>query len=82
MTNAIVNKICPDDLNNWLYTDGMNELVARSHIVSQSYHFLSLTDEDGDPSDKAREAFHDMSNFQSLLSVITLVRSQISLIDN
>jgi hypothetical protein len=82
MANAIINRVDADDLHDWLYTQGIDQLTELSNLASQSAYFLTATDSEGEPTEKCREAISHHNDLNRFLSVLNLVRNQISIMEN
>ncbi len=82
MANVIVNKVDLDDLNDWLYTQGIDQLSELSNLACESAYFLAATDEDGVPTDNCKDAISKHNDLNRFLSVFNLVKNQISIMES
>lgn len=82
MANVIVNKVEVEDLHDWLYSQGLEQLIELSNSANQSAYYLTATNSEGEPTEKCREAISHHNDLNRFLSVLNLVRNQISIMDN
>lgn len=82
MDNAIINKVDVEHLHDWLYTEGLEQLILLSNAVSQTYYSLNDVGDDGELTQKALEAHKNQTQLSSFLSLMNLVKNQITAIDS
>jgi hypothetical protein len=82
MTNEKATKVNPDDLHQWFYTAGVDELIEKSTTLSESYMFIGSTDEQGNPTELAYKAMRSADDLVSILSVVRVVKAELEKLSN
>jgi hypothetical protein len=82
MPNKHVTQVDPENLSDWIYSKGFDNLLVESKRLISVAHNLYQTDDNGDPTDNALEANRVLSDFTYLADVIVTLKNQIELLES